>query len=161
MYGGLAFNTANPHRCCRELVTASRPFSILLIDDDDVAAEAVVRGLRKHECLCPIVLAENGHVALQILRSQHAVRRIEKPYLAFLDLNMPRMNGFEFLHALRADNALRATLVFVLSTSGTDADRARAYEENIAGYMVKAKLGPQLKGLAHFLIEYGSIILLP
>jgi len=161
MYGGLAFNTANPHRCCRELMTASQPFSILLIDDDDVAAEAVVRGLRKHECLCPIVLAEDGHVALQILRSQHSVRRIEKPYVAFLDLNMPRMNGFEFLHALRADTALRDTLVFVLSTSGSDADRARAYEKNIAGYMVKAKLGPQLKGLAHFLIEYSSIILLP
>ena len=150
-----------PQRCFRELVTASRPFSILLIDDDDVAAEAVVRGLRKHECLCPIVLAEDGHVALQILRSQHSVRRIEKPYVAFLDLNMPRMNGFEFLHALRADDTLRATLVFVLSTSGSDVDRARAYQENIAGYMVKAKLGPQLRGLAHFLIEYGSIILLP
>ena len=142
-------------------MTASQPFSILLIDDDDVAAEAVVRGLRKHEFLCPIVLAEDGHVALQILRAQHAVRRIAKPYVAFLDLNMPRMNGFEFLHALRADDALRATLVFVLSTSGSDSDRARAYNENIAGYMVKAKLGPQLKGLAHFLVEYRSIVLLP
>jgi CheY-like chemotaxis protein len=142
-------------------MTGSHPFSILLIDDDDVAAEAVVRGLRKHEFLCPMVLAEDGHVALQILRSQHPVRRIEKPYLALLDLNMPRMNGFEFLHALRADEALRATPVFVLSTSGSDVDRARAYDENIAGYMVKAKLGPQLRGLAHFLIEYGSIMLLP
>ena len=121
----------------------------------------MVRGLRKHEFLCPIVVAEDGHVALQILRAQHPVRRIEKPYLAFLDLNMPRMNGFEFLQALRADDALRSTLVFVLSTSGSDTDRARAYQENIAGYMVKSKLGPQLKGLAHFLVEYGSIILLP
>jgi CheY-like chemotaxis protein len=142
-------------------MTASQPFSILLIDDDDVAAEAVVRGLRKHELFSPIVLAEDGHIALQILRDQHATRRIAKPYLALLDLNMPRMNGFEFLHALRVDDALRATLVFVLSTSGSDADRARAYDENIAGYMLKAKLGPQLKGLARFLMEYGSIILLP
>ena len=68
------------------------------------------------------------------------------------------MNSCE---ALRADDALRATLVFVLSTSGSDTDRARAYRENIAGYMVKAKLGPQLRGLAHFLIEFGSIIALP
>jgi CheY-like chemotaxis protein len=142
-------------------MTTCQPFSILLIDDDDVAAEAVVRGLRKHELLCPIVVAEDGHVALQILRAEHAARRIAKPYMAFLDLNMPRMNGFEFLRALRADDALRATLVFVLSTSGSDADRARAYDANIAGYMVKAELGPQLKGLARFLIEFGSIILLP
>jgi CheY-like chemotaxis protein len=142
-------------------MTASHSFSILLIDDDDVAAEAVVRGLRKHELLCPIVLAEDGQVALQILRGQHATRSIAKSYLALVDLNMPRMNGFEFLHALRGDDALRDTLVFVLSTSGSDSDRARAYDENIAGYMVKDKLGPQLKGLAHFLIEYRSIMLLP
>jgi CheY-like chemotaxis protein len=142
-------------------MTASHPFSILVIDDDDVAAEAVVRGLRKHELLCPVVLAEDGQIALQILRGQHAARRIAKPYLALLDLNMPRMNGFEFLRALRTDEALRDTLVFVLSTSGSDADRARAYNENIAGYMMKDKLGPQLKGLAHFLIEYRSIMLLP
>jgi len=142
-------------------LTTAHPFSILLIDDDDVAAEAVVRGLRKHELLCPIVLAEDGHIALQVLRGQHATRRIAKPFLALVDLNMPRLNGFEFLHALRADSALRDTLVFVLSTSGSDADRARAYDQNIAGYMVKAKLGPQLKGLARFLMEYGSIMLLP
>jgi CheY-like chemotaxis protein len=142
-------------------VTTPQPISILLIDDDDVAAEAVVRGLRKHELICPIVLAEDGQIALQILRGQHADRRITKPYLALLDLNMPRMNGFEFLHALRADETLRATVVFVISTSGSDVDRARAYDENIAGYMVKASLGPQLKGLAQFLVEYRSIILLP
>jgi len=142
-------------------VTTSQPFSILVIDDDDVAAEAVVRGLRKHELLCPIVLAEDGHIALQILRAEHATRRITKPYLALLDLNMPRMNGFEFLHALRADPESRATLVFVLSTSASDTDRARAYDENIAGYMLKANLGPQLKGLAHFLRDYSSIMLLP
>ena len=137
------------------------PFSVLLIDDDDVAAEAVVRGLRKQELTCPIVVAEDGQVALQILRGQNAARHIAKPYLVLLDLNMPRMNGFEFLHALRADQALRSTLVFVLSTSGSDGDRARAYDENIAGYMVKSGLGPQLKGLAQFLTEYRSAILLP
>jgi len=137
------------------------PFSLLLIDDDDVAAEAVVRGLRKNELICPIVVAEDGQIALQILRGQDATRRIAKPYLVLLDLNMPRMNGFEFLHAVRADDALRATLVFILSTSGSDGDRARAYDENIAGYMVKSGLGPQLKGLARFLTEFGSAVLLP
>jgi CheY-like chemotaxis protein len=142
-------------------MNAPQPFSILVIDDDDVAAEAVVRGLRKHELLCPIVLAEDGQIALEILHGQHATRHIAKPYLVLLDLNMPRMNGFEFLHALRADPELRATLVFVLSTSGSDIDRARAYDENIAGYMVKARLGPQLKGLADFLRDFSSIVLLP
>jgi CheY-like chemotaxis protein len=142
-------------------MTAAPSFSILLIDDDDVAAEAVVRSLRKHDLHCTIVVAEDGQIALQILRGEHATRRIAKPYLALLDLNMPRMNGFEFLQALRADPAIRGTVVFILTTSGSDSDRARAYDQNVAGYLVKSGLGPQLKGLAQFLIEYRSTVLLP
>jgi CheY-like chemotaxis protein len=137
----------------------SPPFNILLVDDDDVAAEAVVRGLRKHSMECPIVVAEDGSVALQILRGTHA-RKIAKPYIVLLDLNMPRMNGLEFLHELRLDAALKGTVVFVLTTSGAEADRVRAYEHSIAGYMVKSAVGPQFKGLARFLIEYRSTILI-
>jgi CheY-like chemotaxis protein len=140
-------------------MTDARPLSILLIDDDDVAAEAVVRGLRKHEMRCPITVAEDGIVALQVLRGTHATRRIDKPYLVFLDLNLPRMNGFEFLRALRSDAELHSTVVFILTTSASDGDRARAYGENVAGYMVKSGMGPQLKGLARFLIEYHAVVL--
>ena len=136
-------------------------FSVLLIDDDDVAAEAVLRGLRKHGMRGPVVMAEDGAVALQILRGAHTERRLEKPYLALLDLNMPRMSGIEFLQQLRADEAVRSTVVFVLTTSGTDADRSRAYQYNIAGYMVKSRIGPQCGGLAAFLTEYHRVVLLP
>jgi CheY-like chemotaxis protein len=142
-------------------MTSVLPFSILLVDDDDVAAEAVVRGLAKNEMHCPITIAEDGSVALQILRGTHPARRIVKPYIVLLDLNMPRMNGFEFLRELRMDKQLRNTVIFVLTTSGSPAERASAYEENIAGYIVKSGVGPQLSGLARFLIEYRSAILLP
>ena len=142
-------------------MTDVQSLSVLLVDDDDVAAEAVVRGLRKNAMQCPIVMAEDGSVALQVLRDAHATRRITKPYLVLLDLNMPRMNGFEFLQALRSDAELRGTVVFVLTTSGSDRDRTRAYNENIAGYMVKSGVGPQLRGLAQFLIEYRASVLLP
>jgi CheY-like chemotaxis protein len=142
-------------------MTETANLSVLLVDDDDVAAEAVVRGLRKNAMHCPVVIAEDGRVALEVLRQAHSTRRIAKPYLVLLDINMPRMNGFEFLRALRSDEELRGTVVFVLTTSGSDRDRARAYHENIAGYMVKSGVGPQLKGLAQFLIEYRSSVLLP
>jgi CheY-like chemotaxis protein len=141
------------------MMTDSPPFSILLVDDDDVAAEAVMRGLRKHAMECPIVIAEDGIVALQIQRGTHA-RKISKPYIVLLDLNMPRMNGLEFLHELRHDAALKGTVVFVLTTSGAEADRARAYEHSIAGYMIKSAVGPQFKRLARFLIEYRSTVLI-
>ena len=142
-------------------MTSVRPFSILLVDDDDVAAEAVVRGLTKNAMHCPITIAEDGSVALQILRGTHPTSAIAKPYVVLLDLNMPRMNGFEFLRELRMDKELRNTVVFVLTTSGSPAERASAYEENIAGYIMKSGVGPQLSGLARFLIEYRSAILLP
>jgi CheY-like chemotaxis protein len=136
-------------------------FSLLVVDDDDVAAEAVVRSMRKHALECPIVIAEDGVIALQILRGKHPTRRIAKPHLVLLDLNMPRMNGLEFLRELRSDQHLRGTVVFVLTTSGSDADRGRAYQESIAGYMVKSGLGPQLSGLARFLTEYRAAVLPP
>lgn len=140
-------------------MTSTVPLSILLVDDDDVATEAVTRGLNSMHC--PIAVAEDGSVALQVLRGTHPTRHIAKPYLVLLDLNMPRMNGFEFLRELRMDEQLRGTVVFVLTTSGSDAERARAYEENIAGYIVKSGVGPRLSGLARFLAEYQSAVVLP
>ena len=50
-----------------------------------------------------------------------------------LDLNMPRMGGIEFLEELRRDKSLRSTLVFVMTTSGAEDDRSRAYDKNVAG----------------------------
>jgi CheY-like chemotaxis protein len=135
--------------------------SVLLVDDDDVAAEAVARGLHKHWVDYPIVIAEDGVTALQILRGAHATRRISKPYLVLLDLNMPRMGGIEFLRELRSDAGLRDTVVFVLTTSNAKADVKRAYQQHIAGYMVKSALGPQFCELARFLTEYRAAILFP
>jgi CheY-like chemotaxis protein len=142
-------------------MTSAPPLNLLLVEDDDVAAEAVIRGLHRHAMDCPVIPAEDGNVALQILRGTHTVRRIAKPYLVLLDLNMPRMNGFEFLEALRADTGLHDTVVFVLTTSSAESDRARAYRENIAGYIVKSAIGPQCSGLARFLSEYRWAVQLP
>lgn len=141
-------------------MTSAPALTLLVVDDDDVAAEAVVRGMRKHGLDCPIVIAEDGMAALEILRGKHATSQIAKPYLVLLDLNMPRMNGMEFLRELRSDGQLRGTVVFILTTSGSDADRARAYQECVAGYLVKSGLGPQLSGLARFLTEYRTSVLL-
>lgn len=135
--------------------------SILLVEDDDVAAESVTRSLRKNDVDYPVVLAEDGLVALEILRGRHPNRRIAKPYIILLDLNMPRMNGFEFLQELRADNVLREAVVFVLTTSSSDEDRNRAYQENIAGYMVKSAVGPQFSKVARLLDNYRSAVTLP
>jgi CheY-like chemotaxis protein len=133
----------------------------LVVDDDDLAAETVVRCLRKHAWSGPIVIAEDGRSALNILRGRHELKTITRPFLVLLDLKMPRRNGVEFLRELRADMHLHGSVVFVLSTSGLTVDRARTYREFLAGYMVKSGLGPTMIGLARFMAEYRAANLLP
>lgn len=137
------------------------PLNILLVDDDDVAIEAVVRSFRKSGLDFAITPAENGLVALDILRNHHPERKIDKPYLILLDLNMPGMSGLEFLQTIRSDTQLREAVVFVLTTSDSDQDRTQAYDENIAGYMTKSSVGPQFKKLVQLLEEYSSSVILP
>lgn len=139
----------------------SSTLSILLIEDDDVAAESVKRSLAKMGVPFPVVWAEDGLVALAVLRGQDPQRHVSRPLVILLDLNMPRMNGFEFLQQLRADPDLQDEVVFVLTTSDVDADRTRAYHEQIAGYMVKAAVGPQFFKLAQLLLSYASAVKLP
>jgi CheY-like chemotaxis protein len=143
------------------LMNSPTKVNILLVDDDDVAAEAVVRSLRKHTMDFPVTLARDGMEALEILRCTHKDLSIEKPYIILLDLNMPRMNGFEFLQEVRTDENLHDSIVFVLTTSDFDSDKSRAYHQNIAGYMVKSAVGPQFAKLAALLDNYRSTVSLP
>lgn len=138
-----------------------RKFSVLLVDDDDVATESVLRSFKKHGIACSTVVASDGLEALEIIRAQHPSKRLEGPFLVLLDLNMPRMDGFEFLQTIRSDPKLKKTVVFVLTTSPRDTDRAKAYEESVAGYMVKSVVGPQFALLASFLEKYASSNYLP
>jgi CheY-like chemotaxis protein len=135
--------------------------TILLIEDDDVAAESVSRSLQKMGVAYPVVWAEDGLAALSALQGKDPARRLQRPLVILLDLNMPRMNGFEFLQQLRADPHLRDEVVFVLTTSDADSDRTRAYHEQIAGYMVKSAVGPQFSKLATLLQSYSAAVKLP
>ena len=137
------------------------PLTVLLVEDDDVAAESVLRSLNRIGAPFPVVWAEDGLVALAALRGEDPARRVPRPRVILLDLNMPRMNGFEFLQQLRSDPALSDDVVFVLTTSDADSDRTRAYHAHIAGYMVKAAVGPQFAKLAQLLTDYDAAVRLP
>jgi CheY-like chemotaxis protein len=135
--------------------------SVLLVEDDDVDAEAVLRSLRRSQVPVDVVWVEDGQEALEVLHGEHGYQSISRPLIVLLDLNMPRMDGFEFLRALRTDPALRDLVVFVLSTSEAETDRTRAYHENIAGYLVKSSVGPQFSRLARLLLTYQTAVTLP
>ncbi|HXQ22155.1 Two-component response regulator [Burkholderiales bacterium] len=140
---------------------ANPTLSLLLVEDDDVAAEAACRGLARSGVNFPVVWVEDGLVALAVLRGQSTRAQVARPRIVLLDLNMPRMNGFEFLAAIRADRAFRDEVIFVLTTSDDDEDRSRAYREQIAGYIVKSAVGPQFAKLAGLLLAYRDAVCLP
>ena len=88
--------------------------NILLVEDDQVDVMNVKRAFDKNRIGNPLYVAEDGIRALEILRSTEMPRDRR---IVLLDLNMPRMNGIEFLKALREDPALHMTPVVVLTTS--------------------------------------------
>lgn len=134
--------------------------NVLVIDDDDLTAEIIQRALTRQRLDHEVVMATDGIDGLNVLRGK-TDRHVARPYLILLDLNMPRMNGFEFLQSIRSDEDLRSSVIFVLTTSDSDSDRSRAYNENIAGYMVKSAIGPQFSNLVTLLRSYTDTILLP
>jgi CheY-like chemotaxis protein len=135
-----------------------KELSILLIEDDDVAAESVTRSLRKISPEIHIITAENGKVGLDIIQNKIPERMIKTPYIVLLDLNMPVMSGHEFLEEIRSSNEFNDIVVFVLTTSDDDRDRTQAYNHNIAGYMVKSAVGPQFSKLSALLYAYKQAI---
>ena len=131
-----------------------------MVDDDDVDAEMVIRGFRKSRIGNEITHAEDGLQALEILR-KNGEEAYRKPFIVLLDLNMPRMNGFDFLDELRNDEVLHDTIIFVLTTSKADVDRARSYAKNVAGYIVKSDVGPSFKSAVELLQGYWTTVTLP
>lgn len=120
---------------------AGNPVTLFIVDDDTVDIETIQRGLLDMKVANPTRIAKDGIEALEILRGENGHEQLHPPYLILLDINMPRMNGIEFLGALRSDPNLRQAIVFVLTTSDQDRDRIAAYDFNAAGYVLKTNAG--------------------
>ena len=106
---------------------------ILLAEDDDVDAKAVVRTFKNLKIMNPLVIKRNGEEALAHLRSPASGR----PCLILLDLNMPKMSGLEFLQEIKKDKMLRRIPVVVFTTSSYDGDKIKSFDFGVAGYMLK------------------------
>ena len=111
--------------------------NILIVEDDDVDVEFLKRLLDKRDIKNPVYRAANGVEALQIMRGENNTTKMPKPFIVLLDINMPLMNGIEMLYELRADDGLKDTVVFMLTTSPREEDKITAYKLNVAGYFLK------------------------
>jgi CheY-like chemotaxis protein len=132
--------------------------NILLVEDDDVDVMTVKRAFQKAHLTNPLYVAGNGIEALEKLRSGEIPNHRR---LVLLDLNMPRMNGIEFLRELRGDPQLCNTTVVVLTTSAMERDKFDAYGFNVAGYLVKPVTFERFCEVVVALNKYWMLVELP
>ena len=132
--------------------------TIVLVEDDDIDAEVVKRNLAQAKIINPLVRATDGVDALELLRGQGGRDRIKPPYLLLVDIQMPRMDGIALIREIRADPLLTRTVIFVLTTSDDDRDKMAAYDQHIAGYVLKSNTKEELLPLTAMLDYYLLIV---
>ena len=132
--------------------------NILLVEDDQVDVMNVKRAFDKNRIANPLFVANNGAEALDMLRSKQIP---DERRIVLLDLNMPRMNGLEFLRELRADAKLQSTVVVVLTTSNDERDKFEAYNLNVAGYLLKPVTFVNFVEVMAALNKYWTLVELP
>lgn len=140
------------------MTATERLLNILLVEDDEVDVLNVRRAFQKNHIANPLFVASNGLDALEQLRDRKIPRDRR---IVLLDLNMPRMNGIEFLRELRQDPELKLTPVVVLTTSNDERDRIEAYNLNVAGYLLKPVTFSNFCEVMAALNKYWALVELP
>ena len=127
--------------------------NVLVVEDDEIDVESLKRLFNKRDIKNPVYYAKNGVEALEVMRGENNHAKVPRPYIVLLDINMPMMNGIEFLKEIRSDENLKDTVVFVLTTSPRDEDKATTYKLNVAGYFLKK----DIKELVNLLSLYWEL----
>lgn len=109
----------------------------MLIEDDNLDRIEVMRTLERKNIVHHLKIAKNGEEAMQILQEGGNDVFMGKPDIILLDLNMPKMNGFEFLRKVRENDEWKDVKIFVLTTSDDQEDKARVADMGISGFITK------------------------
>lgn len=111
--------------------------TILLIDDDYLDVESVKRELKKLKAEYSLFVAHNGVDGLAMLTGNAPDKEKIIPDIIILDINMPKMNGIEFLRIIKNYYSLKDIKIFILTTSGEDYDKIAAENLGVHGYILK------------------------
>ncbi len=106
--------------------------NILLLEDDELDVIDIKRSLDKINIFYHLQVVKNGEQALEILNGDNFI-----PDFTLIDLNMPKMNGLEFLSALRQDERLKDLKCFIITTSDDKGERETAARLGVSGYIIK------------------------
>jgi CheY-like chemotaxis protein len=107
--------------------------NILLVEGDRIDVMTVKRALKDINVTNKLDVVNNGEEALKFLRDKNN----DQPCIILLDLNMPRMNGIEFLRIAKQDDNIKRIPVVVLTTSKEEQDKVQSFDLGVAGYMAK------------------------
>lgn len=131
--------------------------TILLVDDDKVDVMTVQRYFKKLNIGNPLLIADNGECALDILKTSDKSR----PSLILLDINMPRMNGLELLTALKAHPDYKTIPVVMLTSSREESDIQYCFSQSAAGYIIKPLEYQEFEDALKLVEAYWSLSELP
>jgi CheY-like chemotaxis protein len=131
--------------------------AILLVEDDRVDAMTVKRALAEIDNTSSVYIVTNGEEALEFLRN----KRNERPGIILLDLNMPKMNGIEFLKVAKSDASLKRIPVIVLTTSQQESEKVESFNLGAAGYVIKPLSYEQFLEMVKTIDRYWTISELP
>ena len=133
----------------------SHEVNILLVEDDEIDVKALLRAFKKLRIANPVTVAKDG------VEGWEALQTITRPFLAILDINMPRMSGLELLKKMRESEDFHDSIVFILTTSRDERDKFDAYDLNVAGYMLKSDMGASFIRAIEMVENYWRVIEFP
>jgi len=135
-----------------------RRLHVLHVDDDDLDALNFQRAIRTSQVFSGVTRARDGVEALALLRSGTIAL---DHLIVVVDICMPRMNGIELLHELRADPRLASLPVVMMSTSTDGADVSHAWGQHVAGYLVKSGDRDRFKAAIAAFEDYWAHVEMP
>lgn len=138
-----------------------KPIQLILVESDEAEAAAIRRACAKMGVNGEITQFHAGSEALAALQGPFGSQLLANRFLILLDMDQSDGGGLAFLDALRGDAVLRRSIVFALSRSANDEDKAAAYDRRVAGYLVKDILDPEYANLCDLLDVYERSIQFP
>jgi len=136
----------------------SQPIEILLVDDNDDDVLLLEESLRDSKFVNLLQIVRDGEEALKYLRREAPHESAQLPGLVLLDINMPKVNGFEVLCAMKADARLRTIPVVMLTTSTRDEDIVRSYSDGACSFVSKPVSFEKLKEVIKQFALYWSLV---
>lgn len=135
---------------------------ILLVEDNIADAHIIKLALKKYQVSARLHHVLDGREGLYFLQQQEQYHNVPRPDLILLDLNMPYMNGYEFLTAIKNNEHFKSIPVVVMSTSDVESDVLNSYRLGAASYITKPSSLEQFMSVIHMVTEYWiAIVRLP